>query len=74
MSNKEIAINIINQIPEYKMVYVVNMLNNIKNLITDTDEVVPDEIDLQMIAEAQKVNDDSFISLDELAKELNLNV
>lgn len=74
MSNKEIAINIINQIPEYKMVYVVNMLNNIKNLITDTDEVVPDEIDLQMIAEAQEVNDDSFISLDELAKELNLNV
>lgn len=74
MSNKEIAINIINQIPEYKMVYVVNMLNNIKNLITDTDEVVPDEIDLQMIAEAQEVNDNSFISLDELAKELNLNV
>ena len=74
MSNKEISINIINQIPEYKMVYVVNMLNNIKNLITDTDEVVPDEIDLQMIAEAQEVNDDSFISLDELAKELNLNV
>ena len=74
MSNKEIAINIINQIPEYKMVYVVNMLNNIKNLITDTDEVVPDEIDLQMINEAQEVNDDSFISLDELAKEINLNV
>lgn len=74
MSNKEMAINIINQIPEYKLAYVVDVLNSIKNMITDVEEVEPDEIDLAMIAEAEKINDGTTISLEDLAKDLKLNV
>lgn len=72
MSNKEMAINIINQIPEYKLAYVVDVLNSIKNMITDVEEVEPDEIDLAMIAEAEKINDGTTISLEDLAKDLKL--
>ena len=38
------------------------------------DEVEPDQIDLAMIAEAEKVNDGTTISLEDLAKDLDLNV
>lgn len=72
MSNKEIAINIINQIPEYKLAYVVEMLKNVRNLIIE--EVEPDELDLQMIADAEKINDGIGISLEDLAKDLDLDV
>ncbi len=74
MSNKELAINIINQIPEYKLTYVVDVLNGIKNMLIDVEEVEPDEIDLAMIAEAEEVNDGTTITLEDLAKDLKLNV
>lgn len=70
MSNREIAIDIINQIPEYKMTYVVDMLNSIKNLLIE--EVEPDKWDLKMIAEAENNDDGSGISLEDLAKDLNV--
>ncbi len=67
MSNRELAIDIINQIPEYKLTYVIDMLNGLKGLlISDIEEVEPDEWDLEMIAEAEKVNDGTTISLEEL--------
>ncbi len=67
MSNRELAIDIINQIPEYKLTYVIDMLNGLKGLlISDIEEVEPDEWDLKMIAEAEKVNDDTTVSLEEL--------
>ncbi len=67
MSNRELAIDIINQIPEYKLTYVIDMLNGLKGLlINDIEEVEPDEWDLKMIAEAQKVNDGTTVSLEEL--------
>lgn len=66
MSNKELAINIINQIPEYKLSYVVDVLNGIKNMLIDIEEVEPDEIDLAMIAEAKKENDGTTMTLEEL--------
>lgn len=72
MSNREIAINIINQIPEYKLAYVVDMLESVKNLIIE--EVEPDEWDLQMITDAERVNDGVGITLEDLAKDLDLNV
>ena len=72
MSNKEIAMNIINQIPEYKLTYVINMLEGIRGLITE--EVEPDDLDLKMIKEAEDSNDGSFITLDDLAKDLGLDV
>ncbi len=67
MSNRELAIDIINQIPEYKLTYVIDMLNGLKGLlVSDIEEVEPDEWDLEMIAEAEKVNDGTTISLEEL--------
>ncbi len=77
MSDKEIAKNIIDSLPDYKMVYVIDVLNGLKGLIVDdndVEEVEPDEWDLSMIAEAEKVNDGTTISLEELAKDLGLNV
>lgn len=74
MSNRELAINIINQIPEYKLIYVVDVLNGIKNMLDDIEEVEPDEIDLAMISEAEKINDGTAMNLEDLAKDLNLNV
>lgn len=67
MSNKEKAIDIINQIPEYKLIYVVDMLNSIKNMIVgDVPEVKPDEWDLNMIHDASKINDGTTITFEEL--------
>ncbi len=71
MSNREIAINIINEIPEYKLNYVIEILKGIKSLIID--EAEPDELDLKMIAEAEKENDGTVYSLDEVLKECGLN-
>lgn len=68
MSNRELAIDIINQIPEYKLTYVVDMLNGIKNLLINNSvpEEEPDEWDLEMIARAKRENDGTAITLEEL--------
>lgn len=74
MSNKDMAISIVNQIPEYKLPYVIDILNSVKNMLVDVEEVEPDEWDLKMIAEAEAENDGTTITLEELAKDLELNV
>ncbi len=74
MSNKEKAIDIINQIPEYKLIYVIDVLNGIKNMLTDVEETEPDEWDLKMLAKAEEINDGTTITLEELAKDLDLDV
>lgn len=74
MSNKEKAIDIINQIPEYKLIYVIDVLNGIKNMLTDVEETEPDEWDLKMLAKAEEINDGTTIALEELAKDLDLDV
>lgn len=66
MSEKERAIQIIENIPEDKMVFVVNMLENIREMLIE--EVDPDEWDLAMIEEAKKENDGTTISFEELLK------
>lgn len=43
MSNREKAITIINQIPEYKLTYVIDILNSIKNMLIE--EIEPDNWD-----------------------------
>lgn len=63
--NKEIAINIINQMPEQNMAYIVNILKGLKNLPV-IEEVEPDEWDLEMIARANHGNDGTYVSLDDL--------
>lgn len=64
MSNKERVLQLIDDIPDYKLVYVVDMLNSIKSLLVEEDE--PDEWDLQMIKQAQKENNGETISFEEM--------
>ena len=70
MSDREMAIDIINQIPEYKLIYAVDMLKGL--LYGHSDDnipvVEPDEWDLEMIAKAEKENDGTAISFEELLK------
>lgn len=66
MSNRERVLQLIDDIPEYKLTYVIDMLNSIKSLLVE--EIEPDEWDLQMIADAKEINDGSTISFEELLK------
>ena len=72
MSNKERILQLIEDIPEYKLVFIVNMLEDIKGYAGESIE--PDEWDLQMIAEAEKNNDGETVTLEELAKELDIKL
>lgn len=64
MSNKEKVLQLIDDIPDYKLIYVIDMLNSIKSLLVE--EIEPDEWDLQMIADAKKNNDGTTVTLDEM--------
>ena len=69
MSNKERIIQLIDNIPDYRLVYIVDILESLKayaNESVEPKEVEPDEWDLAMIAEAEKVNDGTTVSLDEM--------
>ena len=55
-----------NNIPDYKLTYVVDILNSIKNLLLE--EVAPDEWDLQMIADAKRDNDGATAAFEEMLK------
>ena len=72
MSNKERILQLIEDIPEYKLVFIVNMLEDIKGYAGEAIE--PDEWDLQMIAEAEKNNDSETVTIEELAKELDIKL
>ena len=66
MSNKEQILQLIDNIPDYKLTYVVDILNSIKNLLLE--EVAPDEWDLQMIADAKRDNDGATATFEEMLK------
>lgn len=69
MSNRERAIQIIDSIPDNKLMVIIDILEALQAHIngTDTPEIIrPDEWDMAMIAEAEKVNDGETVSLDEL--------
>ena len=72
MSNKERVLQLIDDIPDQKLIYVVDILNSIKNLLVE--EVDPDEWDLQMINQAQEENDGTTISFEKLADELGVTL
>lgn len=72
MSNKERVLQLIDDIPDQKLIYVVDMLNSIKNLLVE--EVDPDKWDLQMINQAQEENDGTTISFEKLADELEVTL
>lgn len=64
MSKREDIKQVIDRLPEYKLEYVASLILGIEKM--SIEEVEPDEWDLKMIADAQKNNDGSEISLDEL--------
>lgn len=72
MSNKERVLQLIDDIPDQKLIYVVDMLNSIKNLLVE--EVEPDEWDLQMINQAQEKNDGTTVPIEKLADELGVTL
>ena len=72
MSNKERVLQLIDDIPDQKLIYVIDMLNSIKNLLVE--EVDPDEWDLKMINQAQEENDGTTISFEKLADELEVTL
>ena len=72
MSNKERAIQLIEDIPEHKLTFVINVLESLKAYAGETIE--PDEWDLQMIKEAQEENDGETVSMETLTAELGITL
>ncbi len=70
MSERERIKQVIDRLPEYKLAYVSKLILSIEK--TDIEEVEPDEWDRAMIADAEKNNDGSVVSLEELLEKEEL--
>lgn len=66
MSNKERAMQLLEDIPENKLVFIVDMLENIKAYAGE--EIEPDEWDLEMIDHAERENDGHGTPIETLAR------
>ena len=64
MSNKERIMELIDGIPDRRLVFIVDILESLKAYAGE--EIPPDEWDLQMIQEAEKENDGKTISFEEI--------
>lgn len=72
MTNKERVIQLIEDIPEHKLVFVIDVLEGLKAYAGETIE--PDEWDLKMIAEAKEENNSQPVSIETLASELGITL
>ena len=72
MSSKELAIQLIDKIPESKMHYIIGILEGAA--IPEIETVEPDEWDMAMIAEAERENDGTGITVEDLADELGVEL
>lgn len=70
MSEREQIKLVIDRLPDYKIEYVAKLILGIEK--SDIEEVEPDEWDLKMIADAEKNNDGSVVSFEEILKEEGL--
>lgn len=68
MSNREYAINLIDNIPESKLIFVIKILEGLKGLINKSDEY-----DLQMVLDSQIDNDEEYTS-EQVNKILGLDI
>lgn len=66
MSNKERVMQLIDDVPDSKLIFVVNMLESLKAYAGE--EIEPDEWDLQMIEAAKKSNDGTTVAFEEMLK------
>ncbi len=64
MSNKERVMQLIDDVPDNKLVFVVNMLESLKAYAGE--EIEPDEWDLKMIADAGEINDGTTVTFEEM--------
>lgn len=64
MSNKERIMQLIEDVPDSRLVYIVGILESLKAYAHE--EIEPDEWDLKMIAEADKENNGETVSFEEL--------
>ncbi len=60
------------RIPDEKLSFIVEILE--RNVNEDYEEVEPDEWDLQMMAEAELENDGTYVTIEDLAKELGIEL
>lgn len=72
MSNKERVMKLIEDIPEHKLVFVIDILESLQAYAGETIE--PDEWDLKMIKEAKEENNNQGISIETLASELGITL
>lgn len=70
MSEREQALQLLESVPDNEIAYVIGYIQGLtaKNREKPIEEVDPDEWDLEMIANAQKENDGTTISLEEMLK------
>ena len=67
MSEREKAIEMLNNIPDSKISFVITYQG-----LSDGSEEMPDEWDLEMISEASQVNDGERIDIKDLAEEFGV--
>lgn len=72
MSNKERIIQLIDNIPDNRLIFVVDMLESLKAYAGEAIE--PDEWDLQMIMQAQAEYDGKTVTFENLAEELGITL
>ncbi|MCM1184981.1 MAG: hypothetical protein NC251_10945 [Lachnoclostridium sp.] len=70
MSKREQIKQVIDRLPDYKIEYIAKLILGIEK--TDIEEVEPDEWDLKMIADAEKNNDGSAVSFEDILKKEGL--
>ena len=70
MSNKERVLQLIDDIPDNKLTFIVNMLESLRSYAGET--VPPDERDPKMTDDAQRENDESAYRIREVAKDLEI--
>ncbi|MCL2096058.1 MAG: hypothetical protein FWH10_04055 [Oscillospiraceae bacterium] len=72
MSNKERILQLVDDIPEYRLIFVVNLLESLKAYAGE--EIEPDEWDLKMLSDAERENDGTVVTIERLAEELGINI
>lgn len=72
MSNRERILQLIEDVPDNKLIFIVNMLESLRAYANET--IAPDEWDLKMIRDAEENNDGNTITLNDLSKELGITL
>lgn len=68
MSNREKILQLIEGIPDNKLIFVINVLESIKAYADTVEEIEPDSWDIEMMKMAENENDGSSISFEEILK------